>query len=161
MAYRDTTHNAVRKPVENLLYALNKIETGIYHVSQATERSGEGAKRQLWTIRQSASSGAVKTIATFTLMEQPGASSLVHSLDFKVDEAYRGKGVGKAIEKFKCDLAYAMGASCMLATCRSDNHPEIALLTGTGWVPRYSYSSRKTGREVLMFTKDVKGPEAA
>lgn len=116
-----------------------------YHLESALRRRGLGVKHtELGTF-------VVETPhSTFSMSLMPGNKRIVISHGVKVDEDFRGQGIGKRLLALREEVAREAGINLLLATVRDDNAVEIHLLEAAGWK---RLLQRKTG--VSLWGKEL------
>lgn len=73
-------------------------------------------------------------LSTFCLSGMPNCNAFAISSHAHVNELYRGRGVGKALQAIKGEVAKELGFGAMVSTCFKDNASQIAVFVKSGWV---------------------------
>ena len=121
-----------------------KIEMGFYHPKGALFSVGVC----LWKTPED-------YIGHFSLTELSGCCGTLVSHGSRVEEKYRGKGIGNLLMLLREDIAKRMKYSQMIATARSTNEVQKFLFSKRGWVMSGSYRNSRTGNMVINYYKNL------
>lgn len=94
-------------------------------------------------------------IAHFYLVEMPGCCGMVISTNAAVYKGYRKKGIGTVLNRFRMDIAKALGYSCMLCTDVLSNEPQQKILKTNGWKLIHNFTNRKTKNKIGIHIVDL------
>lgn len=97
-----------------------------------------------------------KIVGTFQITELPGAGCLAlvfHGVYLEPD--YRGKKIGDALLAVREEAARKFGIKLLIATVRSNNEAEVALLSKHGWLSTLVIPSKNDGVTISLFTKKL------
>lgn len=96
-----------------------------------------------------------ESIASFTLTCLPGDTCdvLVSSGSF-VYTQYQGKGIGRLLHRLRLDIAKECKCQRVLATVRTDNKRQLALMESFGWTKLTEYGGQH-GSPIGMWVKTL------
>lgn len=85
-----------------------------------------------------------KIISYFELREMPGNCGMCISTDAYVSIEYRKKGIGKALNLARVDIARRLKYSILICTIKEYNIPQKRILKNNGWKLDYTFVNPRT-----------------
>ena len=84
------------------------------------------------------------------LLQLPGCCGVMVSTASVVYPNCRNRGVGTLMNKFRQELAYALGYTILLCTDVTNNDHQRKILAKNGWQDLYSFINRRTHNNVAI-----------
>lgn len=94
-------------------------------------------------------------IACFRLQTMPGCSAIMVSSHERVSIPQRGKGIGRMLQKLRCDIAKRQGCQLIQCTTIEANIRQNKLLLQMGWHTVQSFDNPATGNKVVVWLKTL------
>lgn len=95
-----------------------------------------------------------RTIAGFTLIEQPNCCGVLISTRTFVAASHQKQGIAQAMMPVKDAIAREFGYSCLSATVNITGNPaEVHILQKCGWTPGLAFVNKRTKNSVQFFHK--------
>ena len=94
-----------------------------------------------------------KEIAEFSLAQLPGCCGVCVSYHATTVSAFRKKGIGRIMNKFRLALAANMKFGLIMCTVTNDNLSQIKILEENGWGKTRTFTNPKTKRVIVLFEK--------
>lgn len=97
--------------------------------------------------------GKTKTVevARFSIREMPGCCGIAISTGAFTQEAFRQRGIGTALNKFRMALAKAQGYTMLVCTAIDDGITE-KILAKNGWQKNLSFKNRRTNNPITLYS---------
>lgn len=133
----------------------NKVAATIAEILKVPYVLLQNNLRDGWNIHTVQPSGQLVVIGSFRLQELPGCAGVAVSHHVKLEQPFRGKGIGQILEKMRIDAAKASEYAAMQCTTISQNERQTHILEKTGWVQIHSFNNPKTGNTVLVWMLDL------
>jgi hypothetical protein len=90
-------------------------------------------------------------VARFGMREMPGCCGIAISTGAYTQEAFRQRGIGTALNKFRMALAKAQGYTVLLCTAIDDGITE-KILAKNGWHKGLSFKNRRTNNPITLYS---------
>ena len=97
--------------------------------------------------------GTGSWIAHFTLSFMYGCKAILISHNMRVNPMNRGTGIAKALQPIKERIARDLRVAILMATVRSDNLPEKAVIAS--WTKIAEFDNPQTSNHVEVYKKDL------
>ena len=94
-------------------------------------------------------------VACFRLQPMPGCSAIMVSSHERVSIPQRGKGIGRLLQKLRCDISKRQGCQVIQCTTIEANTRQNKLLLQIGWTSVQSFDNPATGNKVVVWLKTL------
>lgn len=100
-----------------------------------------------------------RLVAGFRLAYFPGCCGLVVSTGAWVDDRWRGKGLGTALNRLRLQYAKHLGYGAVICTDLMENKSQRAVLKKTGWEDVFEFTNPKTRNHLAVSVFDLTDPK--
>lgn len=89
-------------------------------------------------------------VARFNLVPMPGCCGICISTGSKVDDEFKGKGIGTLLNSLRIDIAREMGYGLLMCTDVETNTPQRRILGKNGWRDIHKFVNPRTKNSVYV-----------
>lgn len=94
-------------------------------------------------------------IGAFFFSPMPGCCGVVVSHGSFLNNTERGSNLGEFFHDLKAEVARRLGYTCMLATTRTDNFPEVIGASKKGWKMHEAFTNPRTRNQLVVMEKHL------